>query len=274
MTVTVASFRKDFAQTFGNQSQYPTDVIQYWVSIGQLLLGMGTGSPPQVCSFTGAIGAAPNPSKVLAVSEIDFGNLMPLPLLLTGASIIPQMTILEQLTGVEGQLGTYQVSVQALIAAEAMVALANVSPSAGNPFWGPASLTADSPPTTIADFALEQWVAHQIVLEKQAMQAAAAGGDPGTKIGVISSKSVNGVSVGFDVGVVTGKDTNGAGYYNQTIYGQRFWRLARARSAGPIQVGIGIAPPFSFFNNWGLLGSSNAWGGPGPQYPVQGDTGF
>jgi hypothetical protein len=272
MTVTVASFRKDFATVFGNQAQYPTDVIQYWISMGQLLLGLGTGGPPQVCSFTGAIGAGVTPSKTLLVSDIQFGNLMPLPLLLTGESIVPQMTILGQLTGPQGGLGEYQVSVQALIAAEAMVALANTSPSAGNPFWGPSSLTADSPPTAIADFALEQWVAHQIVLEKQAMQAAATGGDPGTKIGVITNKSVNGVSIGFDVSAVTGKE-NGAGYFNQTIYGMRFWRLAKARSAGPIQIGIGVAPPFLFFNGWGLLGGSNAWGGPYPGIAPS-DTGF
>jgi hypothetical protein len=127
----------------------------------------------------------------------------------------------------------------------------------------------------MADFATEMWTAHQIVLEKQALAAAAVGGDPGTKIGIVTSKSVNGVSVSFDVGAITGADSGqqGGGYYNQTVYGMRFWRLARIRGSGPIQLGIGRAPPFLFFNSWGLTGSFNAWAGPYPGIQ-QGDSGF
>jgi hypothetical protein len=35
MTVTVTSFRKDFASVFGNVAQYPDLVIQYWINMGQ-----------------------------------------------------------------------------------------------------------------------------------------------------------------------------------------------------------------------------------------------
>lgn len=275
MTVTVASFRKDFAPTFGNASQYPDDVIQYWISMAQLMLGINTGAPPSVCSFTGQAGNPPATSNVLTVTAIAFGSLSMIPLLLEGANVPSTLAIVEQLTGNPGDVGTYQLNQVAAIAAENMVAIRGGTTVGSNPFWGPSSLTADSPPTTIADFAIEMWVAHQIVLEKQAMAAAAAGGDPGTKIGVISNKSVNGVSVGFDVGAITGDSAGkSAGYYNQTIYGMRFWRLARARSAGPIQIGIGRNPPFFMgFNNFGFLGASNAWAGPWPGIS-QGDTGF
>jgi hypothetical protein len=51
MTVTAASFRMDLPE-FANESQFPTPVINYWLAIGRILLQLGTGSPPKVCSFT------------------------------------------------------------------------------------------------------------------------------------------------------------------------------------------------------------------------------
>jgi hypothetical protein len=270
MTVTVASFRTDLPE-FASVSVYPNMVIQYWLSIAALLMGTGTGSPPQVCSFTGAIGAGLVPSSILTVSAVNFGSLTMLPLLLEGNNVPLNCAVTGQLTGAIGGIGTYQLSAAALIAAENMVAVQSGTGVGFNPFWGASSLTANSPPTSIADFATEMFAAHQIVLEKQALDAARTGGDPGTKIGIISSKSVNGVSVSFDNSAVN--DIKGGGYYNQTIYGKRFYQLAKIRGAGPIQIGIGRAPTFLFFNNWGLLGSSNAWGGPYPGIGVS-DTGF
>lgn len=272
MSVTVASFRRDLSE-FANVSTYPNMVIQYWLSIGSLLMGLAQGSPPQVCSFTGSMAL----NNVLTVSAITFGSLTLLPLLLEGDDVPVGCAILGQLTGPPAGIGTYQLNEGATIADEPMVALQSGVGVGSNPFWGVTALTANSPPTTIADFALEMWTAHQVVLEKQALDAARTGGDPGTKIGIINSKSVNGVSVGFDVGVIAGADKggqSGSGYYAQTIYGLRFWRLAKARSGGPIQIGIG-RPPFAFmaFQNVGYLGSSNAWGGPYPGIEP-GDTGF
>jgi hypothetical protein len=274
MTVTVASFRKDLPE-FASVTAYPDMVIQYWLSIGTLLMGLAQGSPPQVCSFTGAVGTGPNPSAILTVSAVAFGSLTLLPLLLEGTDVPVNCAVAGQLTGATGGVGTYQLSSSALIAAEPMVAVQTGIGVGSNPFWGASSVVATSPPTTVADFALEMWTAHQIVLEKQALDAARVGGDPGTKIGIINSKSVNGVSVGFDTSAVAGTDgVKGAGYYNQTMYGMRFWRLAKARSGGPIQIGIG-RPPFAFmaFGNWGFLGSSNAWAGPYPGIGAS-DTGF
>lgn len=270
MTVSVASFRADLPE-FANVSQYPPGVITYWLAIAKILLGTSGGSPPTIASFTASID-----TNVLSITELGYGSVTLLPLLLQAQSVPVTGVIEAQLTGDPGGLGTYRLSFSASapIAAEPMVAVQSGSGSGGNPFWGPGSLTPNSPPTTIADFATEMWAAHQIVLEKQALAAAATGGDPGTKIGIISSKSVNGVSVGFDVGAITGGNMQAnAGYYNQTIYGIRFYRLMKLRGAGPIQLGIGRPPAFLFFNNWGLLGSSNAWAGPYPGIE-QGDTGF
>lgn len=269
MTVTVDSFRKDLPE-FVSIVAYPSAVIKYWIAIAQLLMGTGSGSPPQVCSFTGTLAAG-----ILTVDAIEFGSLTLFPLLLQGGSVPESVAITQQLSGTQGGLGTYAiVGTEEDVGPEQMVALQTGGGVAGNPFWGPSSLTADSPPTTVADFATEMFVAHQIVLEKQALAAAATGGDPGTKIGIINNKSVNGASIGFDVATVAGgKMQENAGYYNQTIYGMRFYRLMKIRGSGPIQIGVGRAPPFLIFNNFGLLGASNAWGGPFPGIEP-GDTGF
>jgi len=134
-------------------------------------------------------------------------------------------------------------------------------------YWGVGSATATSPPTTKLDFATEMFVAHNLVLEKQAADTAAKGGDPGTKIGIVNSKSVGSVSIGYSVSEVVELD---GGFWNQTIYGQRFLRLARFVGSGPIQIGIGRAPlPFLTWNTWG----EDAWAGPWPGIAPS-DVGF
>jgi hypothetical protein len=265
MSVTVASFRADFPLVFGNNSAYPDQAIQYWLAVATIMLGISQGAPPTVCSFTGSI-----EGNVLTITAINFGSMSLLPLALTGENVPVNMAVISQLTGPQAGPGKYQLNLEADIAAENMVAVQSGLAVGTNPFWGASSTTPNSPPSTLADIALENWVAHQLVLEKQAIAAALAGGDPGTKIGVVSSKSVGSVSVSFDVSSLV---EEGAGYYNQTIYGMRFWRLAKAVSGGPIQIGIGRAPPFLFFNNWGLTGSYSAWGGPYPGIQAS-DTGF
>ena len=93
------------------------------------------------------------------------------------------------------------------------------------------------------------YTAHQIVIEAKSMKEASVGGIPGQQTGPISSKSVDKVSIGYDTGAVTEKD---AGHWNQTIYGTRFYRLAKIFGAGPLQVGIGYTPPLN----------GPAWSGP------------
>jgi hypothetical protein len=182
LSVTVASFRKDYPQEFGDLSRYPNSAVSYWLAIAQLML---------------------NPM-----------------------------------------------------------------------FWGASSATADSPPTAVIDFGIELFVAHNLVLEKEAVDAASRGGNPGTQIGVASSKSVGGVSVSYDVGQVTNPD---GGFWNMTVYGLRFLRLARQRAMGPIQIGVGFPPlPFMAWGGgpwpWDWT-SGPAWAGPFPGIAPS-DTGF
>lgn len=267
MAVSVASFRKDLPE-FASVAAYPDAVVTYWLTIGTLLMGIGSGAPPRVCSFVGSI----DENGMLTVGLIEFGTFSLLPLLLMGDHVGPSAAILSQISGLPGLAGTYQTNFAAIVPAENMVALQNGTFQGGNLFWGPASLVPTSPPTTVTDFALEMWTAHQIVIEKQAVDAAKTGGDPGTsRVGLVTSKSVNNVSISYDVSAVT---TANAGYYNQTIYGMRFIQLARLRGAGPIQIGIGVAPlPFMGWSGGGIYGSGNAWAGPYPGIAPS-DTGF
>lgn len=106
--------------------------------------------------------------------------------------------------------------------------------------------------STILDLGTELFVAHQMVLERQAQRAATAGGMPGTQIGIVSSKSVDKVSVSYEVNGA-GLDPS-AGHWNLTTYGMRFIQLSRMMGAGPIHVGVGCS--------LSELSSANAWPGP------------
>lgn len=116
--------------------------------------------------------------------------------------------------------------------------------------WGPGSDVATSPPSTVFDFGLELWVAHNLVLEKMANDSAATGASPGLSQGPASSKSVAGVSISYDT--QAGIETD-AGHWNLTTYGTRFIRLLRQMGMGPVQI-TGTAPAYA--------SSSGAWPGP------------
>lgn len=67
------------------------------------------------------------------------------------------------------------------------------------------------------------YVAHNIVLGSADMSAGDAGRYPGAGVGgVISNKSADGVSVGYDTRAFT---LDNAGNYNMTKYGREFWQL-------------------------------------------------
>lgn len=87
------------------------------------------------------------------------------------------------------------------------------------------------------NLALEQFIAHHIVMEKLAMDTAGVGGYPGLNKGTISSESPGGVNLSYDTNSVLELD---AGHWNYTIYGGRFVRMMRLFGAGPIQVGAGM----------------------------------
>lgn len=122
--------------------------------------------------------------------------------------------------------------------------------------WGAPAVTGQ--PNSLYDIGQEAFVAHQIVLEKRAADAAASGATPGVAQGMVSGKSVDGVNYSFDTGSTAEEQ---AGYFNLTIYGQRYWKLAEQVGAGAIQLGIGQAPPFA----------TGAWAGP---YPYPTSSGF
>ena len=98
------------------------------------------------------------------------------------------------------------------------------------------------------DMAAELFAAHFIVLESQAQLSSASGSIPGLNSGIMSSKSVDVVSVSYDTGAGI---EQGAGHWNLTTYGTRLMWMFRIFGAGGIQIGVGASPPYA-----GL-----AWGG-------------
>lgn len=102
--------------------------------------------------------------------------------------------------------------------------------------WGAASAQASSPPTTQIDVGYELFVAHNIVLERRALDEAARGAVPGISQGPVSAKSVGPVSVSYDT---QASITTDAGHWNETIYGRRYIYLVNMMGAGPVQVGPG-----------------------------------
>ncbi len=123
--------------------------------------------------------------------------------------------------------------------------------------WGLGSDPAVSPPKTVYDFGLEMFVAHNLALEAQAIKTATNGGIPGTGAagGVVASESVGSVSRSYDTSAGIIMD---AGLWNTTIYGRRFYQLARLRGKGPVQIGPPQGPTVG-----------GAWAGPpvGPWGP-------
>lgn len=80
---------------------------------------------------------------------------------------------------------------------------------------------------------IELYVAHELTLARLNAQAAQSGGTPGQSGGIASSKTVGQVSVSYDPNTTTEKD---AGWWNLTVYGKQFIRLARMFGAGVVQL--------------------------------------
>lgn len=92
------------------------------------------------------------------------------------------------------------------------------------------------------DIAAALYCAHNLAIEAKAQKEAGAGGVPGGSVGVLNSKSVDKVSAGYDTSSSTEEK---GGNWNLTVYGTRFYRLTKMFGAGPIQIGIGAAPPYA-----------------------------
>lgn len=86
------------------------------------------------------------------------------------------------------------------------------------------------------DIGAQMYAAHNLAIGARAVLDAGSGGIAGGQGGPISSKSVDKVAVGYDTGV--GAEAGG-GQWNLTVYGTRFYRLAKMFGAAPIQIGGG-----------------------------------
>lgn len=136
------------------------------------------------------------------------------------------------------------------------------SGNAGSPTaTPPVAPTPTNPPQYEIDMAAELLVAHLITLEYQAQVAANSGAPPGQQTGAVAGKTVGPISISFDNGV-TALGEGQAGDYNLTVYGKRFYRLMMMFGAGPTQLGLGVAPPWSAFTP----SSFGPWAGP-PMWP-------
>lgn len=77
------------------------------------------------------------------------------------------------------------------------------------------------------------FVAHNIALAAVDVIAGDAGRTPGLTAGVITNKTVGGVSISYDANSVM---LEGAGNYNMTKYGREFWQLMNIVGMGGYQV--------------------------------------
>lgn len=85
----------------------------------------------------------------------------------------------------------------------------------------------------LTDFGLSLFTAHNLALEAKSNKAAAVGGAPGAGTGVMTGKTVDKVSVTYDASVAT---EEGAGNWNATDYGVRYWRFSQLMGAGGMQL--------------------------------------
>lgn len=86
---------------------------------------------------------------------------------------------------------------------------------------------------TIWPIAVNLYVAHEIVIARQNVNASAVGGSPGQSGGIANTKTVGSVTVGYDSSSQTEKN---AGWWNRTTYGQQLYRLIQIFGAGCVQL--------------------------------------
>jgi hypothetical protein len=107
---------------------------------------------------------------------------------------------------------------------------------------------------------VELYTAHQLVLEKQAIDTVQAGGWPGLNKGLINNESPGAITIGYDAASTVEES---GGHWNLTVYGTRFLRIARMMGAGPIQIGPGGGGFGAAGSVPGLYNSSSpGWSGP------------
>ncbi|MDD1789095.1 MAG: DUF4054 domain-containing protein [Paraburkholderia tropica] len=85
----------------------------------------------------------------------------------------------------------------------------------------------------LTDIGIGLVTAHHLALSLRDQKTAAVGGVPGQVTGPQTSKSVDKVSASQDTAAVT---LDGAGFWNSTMYGVRYYTLALSMGAGGLQV--------------------------------------
>jgi hypothetical protein len=272
MTVTSASFRADWPE-FNDVVSYPDAAINFWLAYGAKFQNQAVWGPPAAAAFAAggvAFSAQPSALQTLTLNgsavqfvaagatglQVNIGASLPV----TVASLMTLLT-----TSLDAQLVKFKytqagngVTFTAATAGTAGNALTLATNVPGAALTG-ATLAggtdaANSPPTTEYDMGMELLVAHYLVLNKKQIDAAAAGAPPGVAEGVIASKAVGPASVSFDTQLA---GEPGAGHWNLTTYGQRYYRLADMMGSGP-QMSFGYSP-------YGTYGGA-AWSGP-PGWP-------
>jgi hypothetical protein len=81
------------------------------------------------------------------------------------------------------------------------------------------------------ELAVMLFTAHQLAFARMSSKQAQGGGIVGQFSGVQQSKSVGGVSVSYDTKSIVNE---GAGHWNATTYGVRFYQMMRGLSTGPV----------------------------------------
>ncbi|UEW68632.1 hypothetical protein [Burkholderia phage BgManors32] len=85
----------------------------------------------------------------------------------------------------------------------------------------------------LTDIGIGLVTAHHLAISLRDKKTAAVGGVPGQVTGPQTSKSVDKVSASQDTAAVT---LDGAGFWNSTMYGVRYYTLALSMGAGGLQV--------------------------------------
>ncbi|MDS0851651.1 DUF4054 domain-containing protein [Burkholderia cenocepacia] len=85
----------------------------------------------------------------------------------------------------------------------------------------------------LTDIGIGLVTAHHLAIGMRDQNTAAVGGVPGQVTGPQTSKSVDKVSASQDTGAVT---LDGAGFWNSTMYGVRYYTLALSMGAGGLQI--------------------------------------
>jgi hypothetical protein len=87
--------------------------------------------------------------------------------------------------------------------------------------------------STLAVTGQELVAAHYLVVSVRDRAAAQNGGIPGQVIGLQTAKAAADLSASYDYLALL---VEGAGFWNQTTYGQRYFSLARLFGAGGLQI--------------------------------------